>query len=55
MLQDITNEATTSQKNLICLDFSNALSHHCTVAWVTRPQRPQGVKDVIMQVRRAAT
>ena len=24
----------------------NALSHHCTVAWVTRPERP---KDVIKQ------
>ena len=26
------------------LDFSNALSNHCTVAWVTRPERPKGVK-----------
>ena len=31
------------------------LSHHCTVAWVTRPERPNGVKDVIKQARRAAT
>ena len=30
------------------------LSHHCTVAWVTRPERPKGVKDVIKQARRAA-
>ena len=30
-------------------DFSNALSHHCTVAWVTRPERPKGVKNVIKQ------
>ena len=34
--------------------FSNALSHHCTDAWVTRPERPKGVKDVIKQARRAA-
>ena len=33
--------------------FSNALSHHCTVAWVTRPERPKGVKDVVKQARRA--
>ena len=25
------------------------LSHHCTVAWVTRPERPKVVKDVIKQ------
>ena len=31
------------------------LAHHCTVAWVTRPERPKGVKDVIKQARRAAT
>ena len=31
--------------------ISNALSHHCTDAWVTRPERP---KDVIKQARRAA-
>ena len=35
--------------------FSNALSHHCTVAWVTGPECPKGVKDVIKQARRAAT
>ena len=28
------------------LDFSN------TVAWVTRPERPKGVKDVVKQLRR---
>ena len=33
--------------------FSNALCHHCTDAWVTRPERPKGVKDVIKQTRRA--
>ena len=27
------------------LDFSNALSNHYTVAWVTRPENPKGVKD----------
>ena len=38
------------------------LSHHCTVALVTRPECPKGVKDVIKQAqkgpksaRRAAT
>ena len=31
------------------------LSHHCTVAWVTWPERPKGVKDVIKQAPRAAT
>ena len=30
------------------------LSHHCTGAWVTQPERPNGVKDVIKQARRAA-
>ena len=34
--------------------ISNALSHHCIDAWVTRPERPKGVKDVIKQARRAA-
>ena len=29
------------------------LSYHCNVAWVTRPERPKGVKDVIKQARRA--
>ena len=28
------------------------LSHHCTVAWVTRPERPKGVKDVFKQAPR---
>ena len=32
------------------LDFSNALSNHCTVVWVTRPERPKGVKDVVKQI-----
>ena len=31
----------------------NILSHHCTVAWVTRPERLKGVMDVIKQARRA--
>merc|ERR550532_503239 len=31
------------------LDFRG----NCTVAWVTRPERPKGVKDVIKQARRA--
>ena len=34
-------------------DFYNALSHHCTDAWVTRPERPKGVKDIIKQAQRA--
>ena len=37
------------------LKKSNALSHNCTVAWVTRPERQKGVKDVIKQSRKAAT
>ena len=32
------------------LDFSNALSNHCNVAWVTRPERTKGVKDEVKQV-----
>ena len=43
------NEEKNEEKNY----FSNALSHRCTDAWVTRPQRPKGVKDVIKQARRA--
>ena len=39
--------------SVIFWDFSNALSHHWTLAWVTH--RPKGVKDVIKQARRAAT
>ena len=35
--------------------FSNALSNHCTVVWVTRPERPNGVKDEVKQARRTAT
>ena len=31
------------------LDFRG----NCTVAWVTRPERPKGVKDVIKQAQRA--
>ena len=42
-----TNEEEKMKKK----NFSNALSHHCTDAWVTRPER---VKDVIKQARRAA-
>ena len=41
--------------SVIFWDFSNSLSHHCTVAWVTWPEQP---KDVIKQARmakRAAT
>ena len=30
------------RKNLKKNNFSNALSHHCTDAWVTRPERPKG-------------
>ena len=41
-------------KKLNLKNISNALSDHCTVAWVTRPQR-LGVKDVIKQARRVAT
>ena len=36
---------------VIFLDISNALSHYCTVAWVTRPERPKGVKDIIPKGR----
>ena len=41
--------------SVIFLDFSNALSHHCTVVWVTWPECPKGVKDVIKQAQRATT
>ena len=41
--------------SVIFFDFSNALSNHCTVVWVTRPERPKGVKDKVKQARRAAT
>ena len=37
------------------LVFSNALSHHCTVAWVTRPERPKGVRDEVKQAWRATS
>ena len=33
--------------------IADALSNHCTVAWVTRPECPKGVKVVIKQARRA--
>ena len=33
--------------------FSNALSHHCTDEWITRPERPKGVNDVVKQAQRA--
>ena len=39
--------------SVIFLDFSNALSNDCTTAWVTWPERPKGMKDVIEQARRA--
>ena len=42
------NEKRFSKKK-----FSNALCHHCTDAWVTRPERPKGVKDEVKQARRA--
>ena len=29
--------------------------NHSTVAWVTRPERPKGVKDVVKQARRVVT
>ena len=29
------------------------LFHHCTVAWVTRPERPKGAKDEVKQAQRA--
>ena len=47
------NNEKNSKKKTKKNKFSNALSHHCTDAWVTRPQRPKGVKDVIKQGRRA--
>ena len=34
---------------------ANALSNHCIVAWVTRPERPKGAKDEVKQARRAAS
>ena len=33
--------------------MANALCNHCTVAWVTRPERPKGAKDKVKQARRA--
>ena len=32
-----------SKKKLKKNKFSNALCHHCTDAWVTRPERPKGL------------
>ena len=29
--------------------------NRCTFAWVTQPERPKGVKDIIKEARRAAT
>ena len=49
MKKKIRKKWKKSKKN----KFSNALSHHCTDAWVTRPERPKGVKDVIKQAGRA--
>ena len=37
--------------SVIFLDFSNVLSHHCTVTRVTRPEHLKGVNDVIKQAR----
>ena len=34
--------------------ISNALFHHCTDAWVTRPERPKGAKDEVKPARMAA-
>ena len=39
-----------TKKNTI----SNALFHHCTDAWVTRPERTKGAKDEVKPARRAA-
>ena len=46
------NDRKNSKNKIeICFQkMSNAL-HHRTVAWVTRPERPKGVKDVIKQAR----
>ena len=41
------------KKGLTHYPMANALSNHCTVAWVTRPERPMGVKDEVKQARRA--
>ena len=37
--------------SVIFWNFFNTLYHHCTVAWVTRPERPKGVKEVIKQAQ----
>ena len=29
--------------------MANALSNHCTIAWVTRPERLKGAKDEVKQ------
>ena len=47
-------EKNEKKKKKFSKNFSNALCHHCTDAWVTRPERPKVVKDVIKQARRAA-
>ena len=31
------------------ISLLDAPSHHCTVAWVTRPERPKGAKDEVKQ------
>ena len=36
-------------------DASVRDASRCNGAWVTRPERPEGVKDVIKQARKAAT
>ena len=53
MKKNEKNEEEKWEKNLKKNNFSNALSHHCTVAWVTRPERPKGVKVKVKQAQRA--
>ena len=50
-----TSNYKNTQLLLSSADFSNALSNHCTVAWVTWPERPKGMKDEVKQAQRAAT
>ena len=45
LLTGVKCRATSVAKKL-----SNVHIVHCTVAWVTRPERPKGVKDAIKQV-----
>ena len=48
----VSRERDTYARRMIFLDFSNALSNHCTVEWVTRHERPRGVKDEVKQAQR---